>query len=125
MARAKRGQQVPPPPSGDEWELRYGTKESLDFPELEKQFPGNCAEAKERLRTAPTERTDVQKPLKGRLGTRVFRGVQLEQWQYDISSGARLWYCVDHDAHVVWLTNAAAGHPSATASRGRRAPRNR
>lgn len=66
IARGKRGHQVPPPPAEDEWELRYGTKESLAFPELERQFPGNCAEVKERLRTAPTERTDVQKRLKGR-----------------------------------------------------------
>lgn len=29
MPRPKRGQQVPPPPSGDEWDLRYATKESL------------------------------------------------------------------------------------------------
>ncbi|MFT4215842.1 MAG: hypothetical protein QM619_01470 [Micropruina sp.] len=123
--RAKRGQQVPPPPSDDEWELRFGTKESLSFPELEKQFPGNCAEAKERLRTALTVRTDVQKPLKGRLDRRALRGVELEQWQYDISSGARLWYCVDPVAHVVWLTNASAAHPTATTSTNRRAPRNR
>jgi hypothetical protein len=34
MVRAKRGEQVPPPPSSDEWELRYGTKESLSCPEL-------------------------------------------------------------------------------------------
>lgn len=123
--RGKRGQQIPPPPSDDEWELRYGTKESLNFPELEKQFPGNCAEVKERLRAAPTERTDVQKRLKGSLGTRVFRGVDMEQWQYDISSGARIWYCIDRDARVVWLTNASAGHPTATTSRNKRAPRNR
>lgn len=90
MTRAKRTDQIPPPPSDDEWELRYATKESLSFPELEKQFPGNCSEAKQRLRAAPDRRTDVQKPLKGRLGTRVLRGVALEQWQYDISSGARL-----------------------------------
>jgi hypothetical protein len=34
MVRAKRGEQVPPPPSSDEWGLRYGIKESLSFPEL-------------------------------------------------------------------------------------------
>lgn len=125
MVRAKRGQQVPPPLTGKEWELRYATKDSLSFPGLEKQFPGNCTEAKHRLRTAPDERSDVQKPLRGQLGTRVLRGRPLEQWQYDISSGARLWYCLDYDSHIVWLTNASAGHPKATASKNKRAPRNR
>lgn len=63
--------------------------------------------------------------LRAGLGTRTIRGVEMEQWQYDISSGARLWYCVDHDARIVWLTNTSAGHPSATASKNKRAPRNR
>ena len=125
MARPKRGQQVPPPPVGDEWELRYATKESLAFAEMEKQFSGTCQEAKERLKTAPTTRTDVQKPLRGMLGTRIIGGVEMRQWQYDISSGARLWYCVDPDKRLVWLTLAAMGHPKATESKGKRAPRNR
>lgn len=125
MARPKRDQQVPPPPSGDEWDLRYATKESLAFAEMEKQFPGNCAEAKARLKTAPTTRTDVQKRLSGTLGKRTIRRVEMDQWQYDISSGARLWYCVDPDKRIVWLTLAAMGHPRATEAKGKRAPRNR
>lgn len=125
MARPKRGQQVPPPPTGDEWDLRYATKESLAFTEMEKQFPGNTAEAKERLKGAPTTRSDVQKPLRGSLGKRVLGGVEMAQWQYDISSGARLWYCVDLDKQIVWLTLAAMGHPRATDAKGTRAPRNR
>jgi hypothetical protein len=125
MARAKRGQQVPPPPAEGEWDLRYATKESLAFAEMERQFPGNCAEAKARLKIAPTTRSDVQKRLRGSLGKRTIGGVQLDQWQYDISSGARLWYCVDPDKRIVWLTLAATGHPRATVAKGKRAPRNR
>lgn len=125
MARAKRGDQVPPPSADEEWDLRYATKESLAFPEMEKQFPGNCAEAKSRLKTAPTTRTDAQKKLRGSLEKRVIAGVEMDQWQYDIASGARLWYCVDPDKRVVWLTLAATGHPTATESKGKRAPRNR
>jgi hypothetical protein len=125
MARAKRGQQVPPPPAEGEWDLRYATKESLAFAEMERQFPGNCAEAKARLKIAPTTRSDVQKRLRGSLGKRTIGGVELDQWQYDISSGARLWYCVDPDKRIVWLTLAATGHPRATVAKGKRAPRNR
>ena len=125
MARAKRGEQVPPPPAEDEWELRYATKQALAFPEMEKQFPGNCAEAKARLKVAPTTRTDVQKRLRGSLGTRSIAGVEMDQWQYDIASGARLWYCVDSDKSIVWLTLAAMGHPRSTTSKGKQAPRNR
>lgn len=123
--RPKRGEQVPPPPKPGEWDVRYATKEALAFVEMEKQFPGNCQEAKARLRVAPDARTDVQKPLRGSLGKRTVRGVQLEQWQYDISSGARLWYCIDRTNRIVWLTLAAAGHPRATEGKGKRRPRNR
>ena len=125
MARPKRGNQVPPPPTEDEWDLRYATKEALAFPEMEKQFPGNCAEAKSRLKVAPTTRTDVQEKLRGSLGTRAIAGSEMDQWQYDIASGARLWYCVDPEKRIVWLTLAAMGHPRSTASKGKRAPRNR
>lgn len=125
MAGPKRGEQVPPPVAADEWDLRYATKESLALPEMEKQFPGSCAEAKARLKVAPTTRSDVQKPLRGSLGTRTLGGVTMDQWQYDISGSARLWYCVDPDARIVWLTLASMGHPRATASKGKRAPRNR
>ena len=92
---------------------------------METQFPGNCAEAKARLKSAPTTRSDVQKRLRGSLGKRLIGGVERDQWQYDISSGARLWYCVDPDRRIVWLTLAAAGHPRATVAKGKRAPRNR
>lgn len=125
MARPKRGGQVPPPPSSDEWELRYATKGSLAFAEMEKPFPGNCAEAKARLRVAPTTRSDVQKPLRGSLGKRRIQGVEMDQWQLDISSGARLWYCVDTDMHIIWFTLAAMGRPRATEAKGKRAPRSR
>lgn len=125
IARPKRGEQVPPPPSGNEWDLRYATKESLAFTDMEKQFPGNCAEAKARLKVAPTTRTDVQKRLRGSLGTRTIKGVEMQQWQYDISASARLWYCVDPDLRIVWLILASMGHPRATEAKGKRAPRNR
>lgn len=125
MAHAKRGQQVPPPPAQGEWDLRYATKESLAFAEMARQFPGNCAEAKARLKIAPTTRSDVQKRLRGSLGKRTIGGVEMDQWQYDISSGARLWYCVDPDKRIVWLTLAGTGHPRATVAKGKRAPRNR
>ena len=119
MARPKRGQQVPPPPTMGEWDIRYATKESLAFAEMERQFPGNCAEAKARLKTAPTTRSDVQKRLRGVLGNRILGGVEMPQWQYDISSGARLWYCVETDRRVVWLTLASMGHPRATGAKGK------
>lgn len=84
MPRPKRGEQVPPPPTQDEWDLRYATKESLAFAEMEKQFPGSSAEAKARLKAAPTTRSDVQKLLRGTLGGLV-RGQEAVLWMVAFS----------------------------------------
>lgn len=119
--RPKRGDSIPPPPAKDEYELRYATKEALAFPEIARQFPGNADELKTRLRKMPLTRSDVQKSLKGRLSTRVLRGHPLPQWQYDISGGHRLWYCVDEDERIVWFTYAGR-HPIATQTATKRAP---
>lgn len=125
MPRPRRGQQVPPPPASGEWDLRYATKESLQFREMERMFPGNCAEAKRRPKTMPGVRSAVQKPLRGTLGKRTVGGTEMSQWQYDISSSARLWYCIDPSSHTVWLTLASMGHPHATDAKGTRTPTSR
>ncbi|MGD9751240.1 MAG: hypothetical protein AB7W59_09615 [Acidimicrobiia bacterium] len=41
-------------------------------------------------------------------------GVDLEQWQFEVTAGGRLWYCIDDDAKTVWLTDAHVGHPKST-----------
>jgi len=35
----------------------------------------------------------------------------MEQWQYEVTAGGRLWYCIDDKAQTVWLTGAHVGHP--------------
>ncbi|HEX9536631.1 MAG TPA: hypothetical protein VGA04_00470 [Streptosporangiaceae bacterium] len=52
--------------------------------------------------------------LRGSLSTRTFDGRDLEQWQIEVTGGARIWYLVDDDKHTVWVVHAAAGHPKAT-----------
>ena len=38
----------------------------------------------------------------------------MDQWQYEVTAGGRLWYCIDDDAKTVWLTAVHSGHPKAT-----------
>jgi len=121
----KRGYEVPPPAEGDEYTLKLATKESLAYPEIEKRFAGTCADMKRELRTEPDVRSAVKKPLKGALSRRSVSGRDLPQWQYDISSSARVWYCIDKEQRVVWLTNCSAGHPKATETKARGASRKR
>ena len=77
------------------------------------------------MRHLPLDRTAPQKPLAGKLGTRLVGGDDLSQWQIDIRSGARVCYCVDIDRNKVWLMQASAGHPGATLAKGKRSSRNR
>src|SRR5581483_8345093 len=62
------------------------------------------------------DRSDHQHPLRGSVGTRTVNGEDMEQWQYEVTGGGRLWYVID-DAHgTVWLTEATTDHPKATES---------
>lgn len=52
--------------------------------------------------------------LRGELGTRSVGGRKLEQWQYEVGGGARVWYAIDDTTKTVYLTHAGIGHPKAT-----------
>jgi hypothetical protein len=68
----------------------------------------------ERITADARQRTERQHPLRGSLGTRSVNGEMLEQWQYEVTGGGRLWYCIDDERHLVWLTDAMPGHPKFT-----------
>lgn len=52
--------------------------------------------------------------LKHALAWGTHDGKRLEQWQYEVTGGGRIWYLVDPDRRIVWLTYAGTGHPKAT-----------
>ena len=74
----------------------------------------NARIAWERITADPRDRTDRQHRLKGSLGQRLINGVEMEQWQYEVTGAGRLWYCIDDEHRTVWLTDASTGHPKAT-----------
>lgn len=122
----KRNDEVAPPRRAGEWHLKFGTSDAAKtWTELCRQLPGNMREAWERMRFNPLERTDTQKRLSGDLGSRAIGGVDLPQWQIDVSAGGRVWYCVDEATETVWVTLASASHPGATTSKGKNTSRNR
>jgi hypothetical protein len=41
-------------------------------------------------------------------------GHDLEQWQFEVTGGGRIWYSIDDAARTVWMTDASVGHPKAT-----------
>lgn len=56
------------------------------------------------------ENHDRQHRLRSVLAGRTLNGRELEQWQYEVSSGARIWYCPDPDRAIVWIVHAGSGH---------------
>ncbi|MFC8044188.1 hypothetical protein [Nocardia sp. NPDC057353] len=69
----------------------------------------------------PRSRTDPsrQHPLKFDLREVQVDGVLLEQWQYEVTGGGRIWYAIDDARRTLWITQAGTGHPKATDKRRR------
>ncbi len=111
----KRKERVAPPPAPGGWDFRYATSDAVSgWEQVCRAAPANCRVAWERITSDPRDRSTRQHPLKGSLGTRTLNGTPLEQWQYEVTGGGRLWYCVDDEHRVIWLTDAMPGHPKAT-----------
>ncbi len=112
---AKRKDRVAPPPLKEGWDFRYATGDAANgWEQVCSAAPANARVAWERLTTEPRNRDDRQHPLKGSLSMRTVNGVAMEQWQYEVTSGGRLWYCIDDAKRTVWLTGAMTGHPKST-----------
>jgi hypothetical protein len=97
--------------------VRYGTNDALKgWEELCRNVPGNTWEAWVILSERPTtpDNRSRQHPLKGKYSHREVKGKLLVQWQYEVTSGGRIWCCPDPDTKIVWLTDAGPGHPGRT-----------
>ena len=104
-----------PPPALSGWDFRYATSDGIHgWEQVSSAAPANARLAWEQITADPRNRSSRQHPLRGSLATREVNGVALEQWQYEVTAGGRLWYCIDDDRRTVWLMDAMAGHPKAT-----------
>lgn len=114
---AKRGSQALRPRKPGEWLIRHASKEAADgWTNLCAQQPGTIATLYDRLARDPRHVDNRARhgPLKGDLGRVSINGAVLEQWQYEISGGGRVWYAVHDSDRVVWITKASARHPNET-----------
>ena len=71
------------------------------------------------LTSDPRHIDQRQHPLKGALGVVKVGGAALEQWQYEVTGGGRIWYAIDDDSRTLWITRAGPGHPKQTDTRRR------
>jgi hypothetical protein len=85
----KRGDDVPPPPIGDEWRLRFATNEAAKgWGDLCSEASGNARRCFEALRSDPLSQSDPdrQHRLRGRLATAVLGRIAYPQWEFEVSS---------------------------------------
>jgi hypothetical protein len=113
----KRGDRAAPPARSDEWELIFADNATAKgWEHLVRQHPGPLREAWNRLRRDPRTGAPPNRMhrLKADLKTRAIGGVAYEQWQYGITGGGRIWYCIDEAKARLYLTCAGTGHPAQT-----------
>jgi hypothetical protein len=114
MSPGKRGDRVAPPAQPGRWGLRFASTEAAKgWEELCRQAPGNTRRAWEEIGAEPKPfpSTERRHQLKGKELSAV-NG--LEQWQYEVTGGGRIWYLVDVKNMTVWVSWAGTGHPNAT-----------
>lgn len=78
--------------------------------------PGPTWDAWQALTFHPTESESRSRhhPLRLEYAVHVIDGVPLEQWQYEVTAGGRIWFCADPKTRTVWITYASPKHPKAT-----------
>lgn len=99
------------------WEARFATSEAAKgWEELCRVARSNTWEAWIVLTERPTmpENPARQHRLRGDFATREIGGEELDQWQYEVTAGGRIWYCPAPEKRIVWVVLAGAGHPKWT-----------
>ncbi|WP_072691536.1 hypothetical protein [Rhodococcus marinonascens] len=113
----KRGDRVAPPAGASAWELRFATTEAVKgWEALCQQAPANTLTTWHELRARPDTPVPTTRhhQLKGSLATAAHSGVVMEQWQYEVTAGGRIWYLVDTARRTLWIKAAGTRHPKAT-----------
>lgn len=107
-----RGAEIPRPKP---WTVRAIDRQAYQgWQRLLGAIPGNLDRAWVALTSDPQRVDQRQHPLKGALGIVKVGGAALEQWQYEITGGGRIWYAIDDDTRTLWITRVGAGHPKQT-----------
>lgn len=112
----KKGDRVSVPPLSG-WNVVFGTTEAVTgWEQLCRAVLPNAHRCLDALRTAPQSRSNWtrQHQLRGRHATKEWKGSELEQWEYEITSGGRVRYLVSPETSTVIVVYASPRHPKDT-----------
>ena len=102
------------------WRVRAADRQAFNgWQHLLRHAPENLDRAWMAITSDPRRVDQRQHPLKGGLGTVKVGGEALDQWQYEVTAGGRIWYAVSDETRTIWITRAGPGHPKRTESRHR------
>ena len=111
----RRRDRVAPPPRPGGWDIRFADNASAKgWEQICRESPSSARAAWEALTAAPRQHSRRQHPLRGSRRLYGVNGVEMEQWQYEVTGSGRIWYCIDDQKKTVWLTRVSVGHPKAT-----------
>lgn len=111
----KRKDRVAPPPEKGGWDIRFANNQvAREWDELCNIASANTRRAWNQITSGPRTRSQRQARLKKDLGVKQIEERALEQWQYEVTSGGRIWFCPDDEARTVWVTAVHIGHPKST-----------
>ncbi|WP_244871802.1 hypothetical protein [Catellatospora sp. TT07R-123] len=106
-----------PPRRPDGYEIRFASKDAAEgWEELARVAPNALRAAWEAIDLDPQTPVNVDRHhrLKAGFAHVTVKGVTMEQWQYEVTSGGRIWFGVDRGARLVWITYASTRHPKET-----------
>jgi hypothetical protein len=91
----QRGQPLARPLKRAEYQIRCATREAeKGWQDLTATARNAAVEAWDFLTKTPRGRSERCHPLRGKLGSVQIKGVPLDQWQYEVTGGGRIWYAV-------------------------------
>lgn len=109
-----RGEELHPP---SKWTVVARDRTAAaGWRDLSVQAPENLRRAWIALTSDPRSSADLsrQHRLKRDLRSAKIGGAELEQWQFGVTGGGRIWYAIDDDRETLWITHAGPGHPRRT-----------
>ncbi|MCP2317258.1 hypothetical protein APR12_002604 [Nocardia amikacinitolerans] len=112
--KLRKGDEVPRPRP---WRVVvHNLNAARGWSELLAQAPGNLDRAWTDITSDPRSVANParQHRLKYDLGSVKVGGAVLDQWQYEITGGGRIWYAIDDENRTLYLTLAGTGHPRQT-----------